>query len=175
MTRRLRTCTAGGTGALEYLIVFALIGVVVAVGAHVYGEHTRGKFEGEAARVDDDVATSPAAPGGEARAAVATSETPVLATFDWRRVVDLLVAAPFVLMLLGGLRSWRRARRERLQAQRDRERAARLRAVVAARTPGGDSVLVDRDAVPTQKVAQMVAIHAGGPRRARDVAGVTVD
>jgi len=168
MTRRLRTCTAGGTGALEYLIVFALIGVVVAVGAHVYGEHTRGKFEGDAARVSDEVA--PAATG-ESRVAAPAGDATVPSLFDWRRVVDLLVAAPFVLMLAGGVSGWRRARRQRRQDQRERDRAERLRRVVAA----GGSVLGDGDAVADQKVAQVVAVHAGGARGARDVAAVTAD
>ncbi len=103
-----------------------------------------------------------AAPAGDAT---------VPSLFDWRRVVDLLVAAPFVLMLAGGVRGWRRARRERRQAQRERDRAERLRRVVA----GGGSVLADGDAVADQKVAQVVAVHAGGARGARDVAAVTAD
>lgn len=172
MTRRLHTCTAGGTGYLEYLIVFSLIGVVVAVGAHIYGEQTRGKFADDAAQVSDDVAPTQAAPAAQASApAVPTGDAAVPALFDWRRVVDFLVAAPLVLMLLGGLRGWRRARRQRRRAQRERERADRLRRVVA----GCDSALAGGDVVADEQVAQVVAVHAGGARGARDVAAVAVD
>lgn len=165
MRSSLHRCTRGGTGLLEYLIVFALVGLVVGAGAHVYGDYTRGSFERGAVRVD--AATAGAiTPEATTAAGAEVSALPVIG--DWRRWVDLLIALPFAIMLFGVYRRWRHRRASRRQADA-RERAEALRAMV------GRSAPADGNLVPDQEIAQVVAIHRGGARGARDVAAVAAD
>ena len=167
--RNLTACIVGGTSFLDYLIVLALVGVFVAIGARTIGGHMNSQYR-STTRIFIDQSEGPTT---EVSAAVAQPQVSQAAKpdagfdrmlDDWRRWVDLIVVAPLALLGFAWLvRRRRKKRRARIERRSDQHRRAERLGVrvkdVRSAVANNRSRSAVANAMANEKVAKVVSIH----------------